>query len=116
MLLLHGCPDSSHLWRHQIAALKGAGYRVIAPDQRGFGLSDRPRDAKLYRHDLLIADVISLLDDAGIDKVALISHDRGAAVGWRLAERHPERFTCHPALSVGPLPAVHACRDVGNGK
>jgi pimeloyl-ACP methyl ester carboxylesterase len=49
---------------------------------------------------------------AGIDKVALISHDWGAAVGWLLAERHPERLTCHAALSVGPLPAFHACGNI----
>jgi pimeloyl-ACP methyl ester carboxylesterase len=112
VLLLHGFPDSSHLWRHQIPALKSAGYRVIAPDQRGFGLSDRPLDVKLYGHDLLIADVISVLDAAGVDKAALITHDWGAAVGWQLADRHPDRFTCHAALSVGPLAAYHRCRDL----
>lgn len=112
VLLLHGFPDSSNLWRHQIPALTGAGYRVIAPDQRGFGLSDRPRDAKQYGHELLMADAISVLDDAGVDKVALITHDWGAAIGWLLADGYPDRFTCHAALSVGPLAAYYGCRDI----
>jgi len=112
VLLLHGFPDSGHLWRHQIPALKEAGYRVIVPDQRGFGLSDRPQDANQYHRDLLVADAVALLDASGVDRAALVTHDWGAAIGWQLAERHPQRFTCQVAMSVGPLPAMRACTSI----
>jgi pimeloyl-ACP methyl ester carboxylesterase len=112
VLLLHGFPDSGRLWRHQVEALTGAGYRVVVPDQRGFGISSRPADARLYHRDLLVADAIAVLDAAGVEQAALISHDWGAAVGWLLAERHPTRFVCHAAMSVGPLPAIRACTNI----
>src|SRR5436305_2406122 len=85
VLLLHGFPDSSHLWRHQIAALAGAGYRVIAPDLRGFGQSDRPEGVDSYRLERLLGDVIGLLDLIDAERVRVVGHDWGAFLAWALA-------------------------------
>lgn len=106
VLLLHGFPDSSRLWRHQIPALLAAGFRVIAPDQRGFGNSDKPQEAESYALPEVIGDAIALLDALGLEKVRLVSHDWGAAVGWGLAALHPARIDRHVALSVGHLSAL----------
>lgn len=108
LLLLHGFPDSANLWRHQIPALVGAGFRVIAPDQRGFGASDKPQDVAAYRLPECIGDILALLDELGVERVKLVSHDWGAAVGWGLAALHPERVVRHVALSVGHLSSLWA--------
>ena len=102
VLLLHGFPDSHELWRHQIPALVAAGFRVIAPDLRGFGLTEIPKDGvAAYRAENLVADVVSLLDVLGVAKVRLVAHDWGAAIGWLVAIRHPERIDRYVAISVG---------------
>jgi pimeloyl-ACP methyl ester carboxylesterase len=106
VLLLHGFPDTHIVWRHQIRALAEAGYRVIAPDLRGYGKTDAPRDVEAYAMPLLCADVLALLDALGLDKVSLVGHDWGAAIGWRLCALAPERFERYAALSVGHLKAV----------
>ena len=102
VLLLHGFPDSHELWRHQIPALVAAGFRVIAPDLRGFGLTEIPKGGvAAYRADNLVADVVSLLDVLGVAKVRLVAHDWGAAIGWLVAIWHPERIDRYVAISVG---------------
>jgi pimeloyl-ACP methyl ester carboxylesterase len=106
VLLLHGFPDSARLWRHQIPALLAAGFRVIAPDQRGFGESDKPQEAERYALREVIGDALGLLDALNLTRVRLVSHDWGAAVGWGLAAFHPERIERHVALSVGHLSAL----------
>lgn len=106
LLLLHGFPDSHKLWRNLIPAFTAAGYRVAAPDQRGFGETDAPVGKAKYAIDTIAADVIALLDELGIERAALIGHDWGAAIGWWLAGTHPDRFTCFAALSVGHPNAV----------
>lgn len=106
VLLLHGFPDTHIVWRHQIRALADAGYRVIAPDLRGYGKTDAPRDVQAYAMPFLCADVLALLDALGLDKVSLVGHDWGAAIGWRLCALAPERFERYAALSVGHLKAV----------
>lgn len=106
VLLLHGFPDTHIVWRHQIRALADAGYRVIAPDLRGYGKTEAPRDVEAYAMPLLCADVLALLDALGLDKVSLVGHDWGAAIGWRLCALAPERFERYAALSVGHLKAV----------
>src|ERR1700741_2284851 len=78
VVLLHGFPDSGRLWRHQIPALADAGYRVVVPDLRGFGLSDAPANVEAYASDVLAADVLALLDDAGVETGIVIGHDWGA--------------------------------------
>ena len=72
VLLLHGFPDDRHLWRYQVPALAAAGFRVIAPDLRGFGDAPRPQDPKDYGIPLVVADVIGILDALGVKQVQLV--------------------------------------------
>jgi pimeloyl-ACP methyl ester carboxylesterase len=101
VLLLHGFPDDRHLWRYQVGPLADAGFRVIAPDLRGFGDAPRPVDPKEYGIPLVVRDVLGILDAIGVQRVQLVAHDWGAAVGWRLAADHPDRIERYVALSVG---------------
>src|SRR3954454_21209988 len=89
VVLLHGFPECWYGWRHQIGALAAAGYRVLAPDQRGYNLSDKPRGLDAYAIDRLAADVIGLIAARGRDTAAVVGHDWGAGVAWWLALGHP---------------------------
>ena len=111
VLLLHGFPDSSHVWRHQIPALVGAGFRAIAPDLRGFGESDRPDRVDDYRMRQIVTDVVCLLDGLGIERARVVGHDFGAAVAWVLAAGLPERVERLVAMSVGN-PNTHRARSI----
>jgi pimeloyl-ACP methyl ester carboxylesterase len=106
VLLLHGFPDTHIVWRKQIQFLAEAGFRVIAPDLRGYGKTDAPAEPEAYAMAYLCADVLALLDALGLDKVSLVGHDWGAALGWRLCADAPDRFERFTALSVGHLKAV----------
>jgi pimeloyl-ACP methyl ester carboxylesterase len=75
VLLIHGWPDSARLWRHQVPVLTAAGFRVITPDMRGFGRSERPDDVAAYRLRTVVADVSALLDQLGIDQAHVVGHD-----------------------------------------
>jgi pimeloyl-ACP methyl ester carboxylesterase len=101
VVLLHGFPDSSSLWRHQVPALVAAGYRVIVPDLRGFGLSDRPANVDAYAIPTLLGDAVGLLDALAIQRAHVVCHDWGAALGWGLAMFAPDRVERFAALSVG---------------
>jgi len=101
VLLLHGFPDSSRLWRHQVRALVDAGYRAIAPDLRGFGDSDRPQDAGSYGIRRSVADMLAVLDTLEVERAHVVAHDWGAAVGWALAAFASERVDRLAVLSVG---------------
>jgi pimeloyl-ACP methyl ester carboxylesterase len=105
VILLHGFPEFWYGWRYQIPALAEAGYRVLAPDQRGYNLSDKPAGLDAYRLDALAADVIGLIDSTGRDRVFLIGHDWGAAVAWWTAMRYPDRIEKLVILNV-PHPVV----------
>ena len=105
VLLLHGWPDSSDLWRNQIPFLVAKGFRAIAPDQRGFGRSDRPEDAADYSLQNAVADVLGILDSLDIDAADIVAHDWGAAVAWLMAMTHPSRVRRLVILSV-PHPLV----------
>lgn len=105
VVLLHGFPEFWYGWRGQIGALAGAGYRVLAPDQQGYGRSDKPRGVGAYRLDLLAADVVGLIAARGRDRAAIVGHDWGAAVAWWLALRHPSWIDRLAILNV-PHPAV----------
>jgi len=107
VLLLHGFPDSNALWRHVLPLLVTAGFRVIAPDLRGFGDSDAPAGRSAYRIGSLVADVVGLLDVLGVGRARLVGHDWGAVIGWQACLAHPERFDRFAALSVGH-PAAYA--------
>jgi pimeloyl-ACP methyl ester carboxylesterase len=105
VLLLHGFPEFWYGWRRQIPALAAAGFRVLAPDQRGYNLSDKPRDLAAYRLDELAADVLGLIDDAGRDRAYVVGHDWGAMVAWWLALVAPQRVARLAILNV-PHPYV----------
>lgn len=101
VLLLHGWPDRGRLWRNQVPALVDAGFRVVVPDLRGFGDSDRPEGVEHYNLLLIAGDVLGLLDHLGIERAHVVGHDWGAALGWLLASFSPERVERLVALSVG---------------
>ena len=101
VLLLHGWPDSRHLWRHQVEALTAAGFRTIAPDLRGFGESDRPAEVEAYALPALAGDVLGVLDHFGVERAHVVGHDWGAALAWAVAAFAPDRVDHLVALSVG---------------
>ena len=101
LVLLHGFPDSGRLWRNQVPALAAAGLRVIVPDLRGYGASDKPDGAEPYRMTSLVNDVLGVLDRLGIERSHLVGHDWGAALAWVTAALVPERVDHLVALSVG---------------
>jgi pimeloyl-ACP methyl ester carboxylesterase len=101
VLLLHGFPDSSKLWRNQIPALVGAGMRVIAPDLRGFGESDQPEAVEDYAVGRSVADMVAVLDNLGIERTRIVGHDWGAGVAWAMAAFLPDRVEKLVAMSVG---------------
>jgi pimeloyl-ACP methyl ester carboxylesterase len=101
VLLLHGFPDSSRLWRNQLPALHDQGFLTIAPDLRGFGESGKPADVSEYRVGRSVADLVAILDALEIPKAHVVGHDWGAGVAWMLALAAPERVDKLIALSVG---------------
>jgi pimeloyl-ACP methyl ester carboxylesterase len=105
VFLLHGFPDAWFGWEAQIGPLAEAGFRVIAPDQRGYNLSDKPKGVSSYQMDTLVDDVLGLADAFGYERFCLAGHDFGAMVGWNLAMRHPERLRRLTIANV-PHPAV----------
>jgi pimeloyl-ACP methyl ester carboxylesterase len=90
IILLHGFPESYRTWRHQIADLS-RDYRVIAPDQRGFGGSDKPQEVEAYETGKIVADVLALADALDVKHFTLVGHDWGGAVAWAAALQHPFR-------------------------
>lgn len=92
VFLLHGFPDFWFGWEAQIDALVASGFRVIAPDQRGYNHSDKPLGRKDYRQRVLAADIVGLMDALGYDKVNLAGHDFGGAVAWSIATLYPKRI------------------------
>jgi pimeloyl-ACP methyl ester carboxylesterase len=88
VVLLHGFPDFWYSWRNQIPALAAAGYRVVAPDMRGYNLSDKPEGIQAYRPELLARDVAQLIRALGAESAVVVGHDWGAMVAWFFAMRH----------------------------
>jgi pimeloyl-ACP methyl ester carboxylesterase len=101
VVLLHGFPDTSRMWRHQVKALNDAGFRTIAPDMRGRGGSDRPTAVDDYALSAIVADVTGIMDALGIEKAHVVAHDWGAAVAWLVAMFAPDRVDHLVAISVG---------------
>jgi pimeloyl-ACP methyl ester carboxylesterase len=90
VVLLHGFPEFWYSWRHQIAPLAEAGFRVVAPDLRGYNLSDKPRGWRAYDASLLAQDVAGLIRSLGEQRAYVVGHDWGAAVAYTVAMNHPE--------------------------
>lgn len=117
VVLSHGFPELAYSWRHQIPALAGAGCRVLAPDQRGYGRSDRPAAVEEYDIVHLTGDLLALLDDIGEERAVFVGHDWGAMVVWQLALLAPERVAGVVGMSVpflprGALPPTQLMRQV----
>lgn len=100
VILLHGFPEDRHCWEPVATSLAGAGYRTLAPDQRGYSPGARPPGRRSYALDLLAGDVLGLATAAGAERFDVVGHDWGAVVGWYLAGGHPDRVRSLAALSV----------------
>ncbi len=96
----HGFPELWYSWRHQLPALADAGYRVVAPDQRGYGRTSRPAAVEDYDIAHLAGDILGLVDALGEERAVVVGHDWGAMVAWHLAQAAPERLHGVAALSV----------------
>lgn len=106
VLLLHGFPEFWYCWKDQLPKL-GEKYHAVAPDMRGYNLSDKPEGVKSYRIHHLIGDVIGLADHLGQDKFYLVAHDWGAAIAYAVAIAHPERIKGLVIMN-GPHPYIFA--------
>ncbi len=104
ILLCHGFPESWYSWRHQLGALADAGFRAIAPDQRGYGQSDGPHEIEAYSQLSLVGDLVGLLDALEIDEAVVVGHDWGAVVAWNAALLRPDRFRAVATASVPYIP------------
>ncbi|MEU0839657.1 alpha/beta hydrolase [Streptomyces sp. NPDC005962] len=102
VLLLHGFPESWYSWRHQFGPLAEAGYRVVAPDQRGYARSEQPEDIASYSLLHLAGDVIGLIRALGEEQAVVVGHDWGAPVAWITAMLRPDVVRAVAGLSVPP--------------
>jgi pimeloyl-ACP methyl ester carboxylesterase len=100
VLLCHGWPESWYSWRHQLVALAEAGYHAVAPDQRGYGQTDKPEAIDQYTLLHLVGDLVGLLDALGEPSAVIAGHDWGAPVAWHAALLRPDRFRAVIGLSV----------------
>jgi pimeloyl-ACP methyl ester carboxylesterase len=117
VILIHGFPESWYSWRHQIPALADAGYRVAAPDMRGYGGSDKPLAIEAYAIRNMCADIGGLITALGAERAIVVGHDWGAAIAYRTALFHPERVRAVAALGVpylgrGSMPSIQLFRDI----
>jgi len=118
VLLCHGWPELAHSWRHQIPALVDAGYRVVAPDMRGFGASDAPASIEDYTLLHLVGDMVALVAASGARTATIVGHDWGALVAWTSAMLRPDIFTAVVGMSVphqarAPVPPLTVLRARG---
>lgn len=104
IVLCHGFPGLWYSWRHQLSALSAAGYRVIAPDMRGYGRTDVPPDPRAYDRRHTVDDMVGLLDALGIEQAVFSGHDFGAQLVWDLPNWAPGRVRALMQLSVPRMP------------
>ncbi len=105
LIFLHGFPEHSYGWRKQIGPFAEAGFRVLAPDQRGYNTSDKPKGVRAYGTDAVTDDVVGLIDQAGREKAYVVAHDWGGMAGWWLGIKHSERIEKLAILNA-PHPKV----------
>jgi pimeloyl-ACP methyl ester carboxylesterase len=111
-LLLHGFPEGAESWSSQLGTLAGAGYLTVAPDLRGYGMTDAPEEVEAYALEHLVEDVRALIAAFGRDSAHVAGHDWGAAVAWYFAAAHPKMTKTLSALSVGhPMALAIASRE-----
>jgi pimeloyl-ACP methyl ester carboxylesterase len=113
VVLLHGFPELWYSWRHQLPALAEAGFRALAPDLRGFNLSDKPGGVAAYRLEALTGDVAALVRHAGERRAAVVGHDWGGVIAWHLPLHHPDVVEKLIVLNA-PHPAAYR-RELGRG-
>ena len=104
VVLCHGWPESWYSWRHQIPALAAAGFRVVAPDQRGYGQTDAPAPIESYHILNLVGDIVGLVNSLGVESAVIVGHDWGAPVAWNSALLRPDIFRAIALLSVPYFP------------
>jgi epoxide hydrolase A/B len=117
IVLVHGWPESWYSWRHQISVLAEAGFRVAAPDVRGYGGSDKPAAAEAYSIKEMCADIAGLIESLGEQQAILIGHDWGAPIVWNTSLFFPEKVRAVAGLSVphtgrGPAPRIELFRNI----
>lgn len=100
VVFLHGFPQTSWSWRHQLEAVGNAGYRALAFDQRGYSPGARPTEVSRYAIEELVSDVLAVADSLGIERFDLVGHDWGGMVAWAVAGMHPERLRTVTVLST----------------
>jgi len=100
VLFCHGFPELCWSWRHQIPALAAAGYKVVAPDLRGYGDTKGPADPEAYTNLHVVGDMVALLDALGEKQAVIVGHDWGSPVAWMAATLRPDRFRAVASLSV----------------
>ena len=100
VILLHGFPETSHMWLPLMERLAGEGYRCLAPDQRGYSPGARPEGIENYRYQDVAGDVVALADAAGFDRFHLVGHDWGAGCGWVVVALTPGRLLSWTSLST----------------
>lgn len=105
VILLHGFPETSHMWLPLMPVLADAGYRVLAPDQRGYSPGARPEGIENYTYSTIASDVVALADAAGFGRFHLVGHDWGAGAGWSVVANYADRVISYAALSVPHLAA-----------
>ncbi len=108
IILLHGFPDAWFSWESQISTLTTEGFRVIAPDQRGYNRSDKPRGKENYRMELLVKDILGLAEKLNLKTFHLVGHDFGAMVAWWIAIYYPERVA---SLVISNVPHPKIMND-----
>jgi len=104
VILCHGFPESWYSWRRQLPALAAAGYRSVAPDQRGYGQTDRPEAVEAYGIFQLTGDIVGLVHALGEEEAMIIGHDWGSPVAWHCALLRPDIFGAVALLSVPYIP------------
>jgi pimeloyl-ACP methyl ester carboxylesterase len=120
VLLCHGFPELWYSWRHQLRALADAGFRAIAPDQRGYGETDAPQPIEAYTVHHLVGDLTGLLDALGIEQAAIVGHDWGGVVVWQMALLAPHRVAAvagvnTPFFPRPPMPPTEMMRAAAQG-
>ncbi len=106
VVMVHGFPESWYSWRHQLGALARAGYRVVAPDQRGYGRTEAPESIDSYSILHLVGDLVGLCDALGERHAVVVGHDWGSMVAWTAAQLRPDRFRAVVGMSVPFLPRL----------
>lgn len=102
VMLFHGFPDTRRLWRYQVPALTDAGFRVVAPDLRGFGDAPKPKSVEAYKlSTILEEDVVGLMDALDVERARLVGHDWGSHLAWLTASTYPDRVEQLAALASG---------------